>query len=117
MEKRFVYKLLTQQEHDELYAGSDVTEFHGVEIDKADGYVHLSHASELLETARRYFEGKETLCMKIEITKMPNKDQLRWEASSDERVDMFPHLYGSIPLCAVVSLLPMQEISTEWLED
>ena len=63
MAHRFVYKLLTQQQHDQLYAGGDVTEFDGVEIDKADGFVHLSHASEVIETASRYFPQAARRCV------------------------------------------------------
>eukprot|EP00658_Telonema_sp_P-2_P075124 TRINITY_DN64532_c0_g1_i1.p1 TRINITY_DN64532_c0_g1~~TRINITY_DN64532_c0_g1_i1.p1 ORF type:complete len:152 (-),score=51.84 TRINITY_DN64532_c0_g1_i1:300-755(-) len=115
MPSQHVYKLLKRTSYDML---GDATECHGEEIDAADGYVHLSHASELLETVRRYYAGQEdAICLKIRIDLMANKELLRWEESSDERTDMFPHLYGSIPMNAVVSKLTLPEITGEWLED
>ena len=49
--------------------------------------------------------------MKIQIDKMPNKEKLLWEPSSDDRAGMFPHLYASIQLCGVTSLLTLTEIT------
>ncbi len=67
--------------------------FRGAGIDIADGYIHLSDATQAEETARRYFVGQSDLVL---VAFDPNDfaDTLKWEASRGGA--LFPHVYGSI---------------------
>ena len=68
-------------------------------VDLEDGFVHLSTAHQVKETARRHFAERDDLVL-IEILQehLP-PDTLRWEASRGG--DLFPHVYGDIPIDAV----------------
>ena len=55
MTDQIAYKILTAAEWDALNAGI----FQGTGIDKADGFIHLSTASQVAETVDRHFSGQE----------------------------------------------------------
>lgn len=69
------------------------------EIDHSDGFVHLSAAHQVRETAAKHFAGRTDLVLLgIDEAKL---DGLKWEPSRDG--DLFPHVYGDIPLDAVTT--------------
>lgn len=80
--------------------------FAGAPVDFADGYIHFSTARQARETARRHFAGQHGLLL-VRIDAGALGTALRWEPSRGG--DLFPHLYGDLPLSAVVSVvaLPM----------
>ncbi len=119
MAARTVYKLLTRAEweaalQEGIYCGSG--------HDRRDGFIHLSTAAQLAETARKYFSGVADLVlltvsvedlesyalparMAAPVSPKENKagvPLLRWEPSRGG--DLFPHLYGGLPLCAVTGV-------------
>ena len=55
MTDKIAYKVLTADEWAALNAGS----FEGAPIDKADGFIHLSTASQLTETVDRHFSARK----------------------------------------------------------
>jgi len=55
MTDKIAYKVLTADEWAALSAGP----FHGAPIDQADGFIHLSTASQLTETVDRHFGGQQ----------------------------------------------------------
>eukprot|EP00656_Telonema_subtile_P005701 TRINITY_DN12603_c0_g1_i3.p1 TRINITY_DN12603_c0_g1~~TRINITY_DN12603_c0_g1_i3.p1 ORF type:complete len:133 (+),score=34.35 TRINITY_DN12603_c0_g1_i3:132-530(+) len=130
-EQRFLYKIVTQDEMDELYAHGEPLEFTGNHEDRTDGFIHLTEASEVIAEARLCFlsKGKDTLCMKIQVEKLDElKEQLRWDAFQGERDalglpprsgDRFPHLYAALPMRAVMSTMRMTDITDDrdWLVD
>ncbi len=71
-------------------------------IDVADGYVHFSTAEQQAETARKYFAGQSGLVLlTVDVEKLGSA--LRWQkSSSGNRPGEFPHLYGPLPLSAIV---------------
>ncbi|HYC69520.1 DUF952 domain-containing protein [Brevundimonas sp.] len=72
--------------------------FEGSAVDHADGYIHMSTAGQLAETARRHYAGQSGLVLvTVDTTRLG--EGLRWEASRGG--DLFPHLYGPLPLSAV----------------
>jgi uncharacterized protein (DUF952 family) len=80
--------------------------FPGMPIDIADGYIHFSTAEQNPETARKYFAGQADL-MLLTVDAEKLGAALRWEASSSgSRPGLFPHLYGPLPLHAVVEVTP-----------
>lgn len=78
--------------------------FDGADHDKRDGFVHLSTAEQVEGTADRFFTGmNDVLLLKLDRDRL-NGD-LRMEESSGG--DLYPHLYGAIPLEAVLEADPV----------
>ena len=78
--------------------------FTGAEIDRADGFIHFSTAAQVAETARRHFAGRTDLLL-IAVDAEALGPALRYEPSRGG--DLFPHLYGDLPLDAVRGVSPM----------
>jgi len=75
----------------------------GSAVDLADGYVHLSAAGQLEETARRHYSGRDGLrLLEVDLERL---DAVKWEPSRGG--DLFPHQYGPLPVAAVLSDRPM----------
>ncbi|GEO99208.1 DUF952 domain-containing protein [Methylobacterium haplocladii] len=72
--------------------------FDGAPIDHADGFIHFSTAAQAVETAARHFAGIDDLLL-VAIETEALGDALRFEPSRGG--DLFPHLYGALPLSAV----------------
>ena len=75
--------------------------FDGAPVDRADGYIHFSSASQLRETAARHFARQPDLLL-ISVDAGSLGKALRFEPSRGG--DLFPHLYGPLPLRAVRSV-------------
>ena len=73
--------------------------YRGGEADRRDGFVHLSTAGQVAETAARYYPGsRDLVLLQIPLTGLAGLD-LRWEPSRGGA--RFPHLYGALPVAAV----------------
>lgn len=69
-------------------------------VDREDGFVHLSAAHQVAQTAAKHFRGRSGLVvLEVDPARLP-PDALRWEVSRGG--DRFPHLYADIPRDAVV---------------
>jgi len=66
-----------------------------------DGFIHFSTASQLAETARKFFFGQTGLFL-IEVDAGALGEALRWEPSRND--ELFPHLYGDLDLGAVTAV-------------
>jgi len=88
------YKLLDRQEWD---AARVLGSYAGSGVDRADGYIHMSTAEQVGETARRHYAGREALVL-VEIDLDAVGSALKWEASRGGA--LFPHLYGPLPVSA-----------------
>jgi uncharacterized protein (DUF952 family) len=77
------------------------------EADTDDGFVHMSAADQVRETAAKHFRGERDLFLLAVDTDRLDAQALRWEVSRGG--EKFPHLYGDLPRDAVVasSRLPM----------
>ncbi|WP_156386458.1 DUF952 domain-containing protein [Aureimonas sp. Leaf454] len=73
--------------------------FEGAPIDRADGYIHLSTAAQVRETAAKHFAGATDLVL-IGVDPARLGDALKWEPSRGGQ--LFPHLYGPLALEAVL---------------
>ncbi len=74
--------------------------FAGAPVDLADGYIHLSTAEQLPETLAKHFAGRTDLHLaKVDLAMLG--DAVRWEPSRGGQ--LFPHLYGVLPLAAVIA--------------
>ena len=68
-----------------LYEGSD--------LDRADGFIHLSADDQLHETARRHFAGRDDLTiLTLDADHPPLKALIRWKPSRGGA--LFPHIHG-----------------------
>lgn len=95
-----IYKLCSRAEWDAaVRAGS----YAGSPDDLRDGFIHFSTAAQLPATAAKYFAGRSDLVV-VEVDADRLGDALRFEPSRGG--DLFPHLYGSLPLDAVLSSKP-----------
>lgn len=74
--------------------------FEGAPVDIADGYVHLSTAEQLTETVDKHFAGQRDLWVAaVDLEALG--DRVKWEESRGGQ--LFPHIYGVLPLAAVVA--------------
>ena len=95
------YKILTEEELAELEAGT----FEGAAVDRADGYVHLSTAAQVSETATKHFAGRTGLALAaVDLDALG--DAVRWEVSRGG--ELFPHLYGRLTLDVVLAYGPLE---------
>src|SRR5436305_10960456 len=78
--------------------------FAGAEVDRADGFIHFSTAEQAPETAAKWFAGRDDLTLAA-IDADALGDALRWEPSRGGA--LFPHLYGALPMSAVVWSRPL----------
>ncbi len=110
MQVKTVYKLMTAGEWDAARAEGV---YRGSAQDQRDGFIHLSTASQVAETARRYFSGvPDLILLAIDTDMIENLhaagqsegSSLRWEPSRGG--DFFPHLYALLPSVAVQSATP-----------
>ena len=96
-----IYKIFRAPEWDALQAAGRTA---GAPIDVADGFVHLSDASQVEETARLHFAGVEGLVLAAVDDGRLGPD-LRWEASRGGAP--FPHLYRDLRLDDVLWSAPL----------
>ena len=89
-------------------ATAPASSFVGSALDARDGFIHLSTAAQLRETAARHFAGQPDLVL-VAVDAAALGEALRWEPSRGGA--LFPHLYGPLPLRAVrwVSDLALDE--------
>ncbi len=78
--------------------------FAGAPVDRRDGYIHFSTAEQVRETAARHFAGEDDLVL-VAVDAAALGTALRWEPSRGG--DLFPHLYGALPLAAVQWVRPL----------
>jgi uncharacterized protein (DUF952 family) len=96
-----IYKICSAAEwRDAERAGK----FTGSAVDIRDGYIHLSTAAQVAETARKHFSGQSDLVLvTVDETKLDSL--LKWEPSRGG--DLFPHLYGALPVTAAIRVQPL----------
>lgn len=76
------------------------------DTDRADGFVHLSGPDQVRATVKKWFSGQtELTVLEIDANRLA-PETLRWEPSRGGQ--LFPHVYGHIPLEAVVRAEPLR---------
>ena len=96
-----VYKLIDKDLWSDFEANR---RFDGAPVDHADGFIHLSNAGQVEETARRHFSGQADL-MILALDADRLGPQLVWEPSRNAA--LFPHLYRSLSLDDIVWAKPL----------
>ncbi|GJD32048.1 hypothetical protein PMNALOAF_3313 [Methylobacterium adhaesivum] len=90
-----VYKICPR----DLWAAAEARgRFTGAPVDVADGFIHFSTALQAAETAARHFSAVQDLVL-VAVDAEALGAALRFEPSRGG--DLFPHLYGDLPLAAV----------------
>lgn len=91
--KALIYKIVPASLWHEAEARGAFT---GSPVDIRDGFIHFSTVEQLAETAQKHFAGqRDLLLVTVDTTQL----DLRWEPSRGGQ--LFPHLYGPLPLSAV----------------
>lgn len=97
---RILYKIMSAAQ---WQAAKDRGVFEGSAVDMKDGFIHLSTAAQMRETAARHFTGQDGLVLiGFKEEELPN---LKWEPSRGG--DLFPHVYGVIAPSLAVSEHPL----------
>lgn len=96
-----VYKILTESEWADLDTRGESA---GAPVDRADGFVHLSTADQVAETAGRHFAGLDGLVLAA-FDAATLGPALRWEPSRGGA--LFPHLYGPLRRAEVAGVWPL----------
>lgn len=76
----------------------------GAPVDLADGFIHLSTAAQVAETAAKHFAGQDHLLL-VAVDAARLGGALKYEVSRGGT--LFPHLYAPLPLTAVAWVKPL----------
>lgn len=104
-----VYKILRSAEWVALQRDNAIA---GAPIDIADGFVHLSTAAQVVETAQKHFDGVSNLHL-LALRDTQLGAALRWEPS--RAGDLFPHLYRELRLSDVIWHKPLPLVDGQHL--
>lgn len=96
-----IYKIATSESWREAEANGA---FGGSPDDLRDGFIHLSTAAQAPGTAARHFAGQADLVL-IAVDPAMVGEALRYEPSRGG--ELFPHLYGPLPMAAVLRVDPL----------
>ena len=94
------FKILTGEQWNQFQADGI---FHGAPVDLADGYIHLSTSDQIQGTLDKHFAGQTDLVI-AEVDLALLEGMIRWEVS--RRGALFPHIYGALPMSAIISAQP-----------
>jgi uncharacterized protein (DUF952 family) len=102
MSDQVVYKIMSVAELKQMQRDGV---FHGSPADIADGYIHLSRDTQLAATLDKHFSGVDGLMLAaVDLSRLGAT--VRWEPSRGGQ--LFPHIYGPLPVEAVVSVATLQ---------
>jgi uncharacterized protein (DUF952 family) len=102
MSDQIAYKVLLASELQQMQRDGV---FRGSPADTADGYIHLSSATQVAATLDKHFSKVDGLVLAaVNLSRLG--DAVRWEPSRGGQ--LFPHLYGILPVGAVVSVAALE---------
>jgi uncharacterized protein (DUF952 family) len=96
-----LYKIMPKQEWETAQANGL---YEGSEVDRRDGFIHLSASHQVRATAQKHFSRKTDLLL-VSVVEEALGQSLKWEVSRGG--DLFPHIYGALPLSAVSEAIPL----------
>lgn len=101
MTRKIIYKIAPR----DLWAQAEKAGiFTGAPVDIADGFIHFSTAAQARETAAKHFAGQDDLLL-VSVDADALGPDLKYEVSRGGA--LFPHLYATLPLAAVVTVEPL----------
>lgn len=89
---------------EEWQAAQETGLYPGSSQDRADGFIHFSTAAQVKESAAKHRAGQDGLLL-LAVDAHALGDALKWETSRGGQ--LFPHLYGPLPVGAVVAVDPL----------
>jgi uncharacterized protein (DUF952 family) len=69
-----------------------------------EGFIHCSTAPQVVDTAERYYRGRDDLVL-LRIDPSLLTTDLRWEAPARDPAARYPHIYGPLNLGAVIEVI------------
>lgn len=78
--------------------------YEGTPADRADGFIHFSTAETVRESAAKHRAGQPNLLL-LAVDPEALGEALKWETARGGV--LFPHLYGALPVSAVLSATPL----------
>ena len=96
-----IYKVLTLEEWEQAQTSGLII----TELDKKDGFIHLSTAAQLNATLALYFAKEKTVVL-LQIDHSKTHDKLKFESPipPGNRTSSFPHYYGDLNTNAISKL-------------
>ena len=91
-----IFKIFRRPEWDAFRAAGDTA---GAPVDLVDGYIHISTAAQIAETAQKHFAAESDLVL-VALNSGALGPALQWEPSRGGA--LFPHLYRRLSLADVV---------------
>jgi uncharacterized protein (DUF952 family) len=73
----------------------------------SEGFIHCSKPEQILRVVNSFFTGRRDLILLV-IDPARLTSELRWEPGVDIHSDLFPHVYGTINLDAVMEALALE---------
>ena len=89
----------------EWAAAKSAGTYRGADEDRVDGFIHFSTATQVRQSAAKHRAGEASL-MLVACNPDAFGTDLKWEPARGG--DLFPHLYGDMPMSAVVWARPLQ---------
>ncbi len=71
---------------------------------ESEGFIHFSRPEQVAAVANRFYAGRTDLLL-LWVPPQNLTAPLKWEAADGE---IFPHLYGALPVEAVAAVTPFQ---------
>ena len=91
----FIFHICRREEWD---AAQTSGVYPGSSQDVADGFIHFSGATQVVESANKHRAGQSGLVLLAADPALLGA-RLKWEPS--RRGELFPHVYGGLPVTAV----------------
>ena len=99
-----IYKILTTEQWTAFQADGV---FEGNPLDKDDGYLHMSYLPQVAKTHEKFFGGRhDVLLVHVDSSALLDSGTVRPEANRPGG-DVYPHIYGTIPIAAVIKTEPL----------
>jgi uncharacterized protein (DUF952 family) len=98
--KNNVYKILSTEEWEQVSRDGHIK----TDLNKEDGFIHLSFASQLHSTLSRFFdESDNAILLQLNLAALDIQKLVFEESFGDacKRKVIFPHLYSTLMLCQV----------------
>ncbi len=71
---------------------------------ESEGFIHFSRPEQAAATANRFYAGRtDLLLLWVPVKRLTAP--LKWEAADE---DVFPHLYGALPVEVVTAVTPLR---------
>ena len=103
MSDPYLYRLATLEDWQRAQEAGEIIK---TEIDRRDGFIHLSTAGQLILTANLHFSDHEKLVALLFVAE-ELAEKLKWESVAS-RHDELPHYYGDLAVAQVAKVMELE---------